>query len=168
MFNAQRMLVVLLMGLAAIALQGTLLKSLLPEYLMPNLILIIVVFLGLHEVSIFGLLLVFALGLLLDLSSGVLLGPWSGAFVVVFLLLALLAQHIFLDSLLTIVLGVFFASLVSDVIYLILIYKFQPATQQVASSSLLGALTTVLAGPPLFGALRRLIPDRSHSGSTLR
>ena len=123
MVQFKRYIVVLLIGLAAIAIQGALLTMMVPEYLVPNLVLILVVFLGFYDVRLSTLFLVFLLGLQFDLASGVLIGPWAGAFVVVFLLLAFMAQSIFIESVVSVVISVFVASLVSDFIYFILIYE---------------------------------------------
>jgi rod shape-determining protein MreD len=168
MSDFKRYILVLLLGLLAIALQGTILKAILPDYLVPSFVLIIVVYLGFFEVRLSSLFLVFLLGLELDLASGLLVGPWSGAFVVVFLLLALLAQRIFVESIVSVLVAVFFASLTSDLVYFILIYRLEPAVYQVIFHSIVGAMVNSLFAPPVFILLRRVLIRKDKKFSAYR
>lgn len=168
MSNFKRFVIVLLLGLLAIALQGTVLKAVLPDYLVPNFVLVLVVFLGFFEVRISSLFLAFLLGLELDLASGLLIGPWSGSFVVVFLLLALMAQRIFVESIVSVLVSIFFASLVSDLVYFILIYRLEPAVYQAFLHSLIGAVVNTLFAPPVFVLLRKILIRKDKRLSAYR
>lgn len=160
----RRIVVLLVYGLIAALLQGTVLRSVLPPYLVPNLVLIGIVYLGLFDVSIPGLLTAFALGLQLDLFSATLLGPWAGAAAIVCGLLALIAQRIFLESVTTIMLAVFTASLVANTVCLALLYQFRPVENAFALFSFVEAFATALVAPAVFMILRKLTRAATGSG----
>lgn len=141
---------------AGLILQGVVLRSLLPVYLIPNFLLIAVVFLGFHEVSVLGVILAFLCGLIFDLFSGTLIGPWSGSFVFVYALLALFAQRLFTRSLSTVVPSVFLANVIATALYFALLYQFQSIEGRLFSISLIESLSSALVAPLAFTLLNRL------------
>jgi len=152
--------VVLLLGVLASFLQGSVLRALLPgSAIVPNLSVAVVAFLAFHEVSLLGVALSFFLGLIFDLSSGVLLGPWAGAYVVVFALLSSLTQRVFTDSPLTAFIAVLIGSLVAQGVYLAMVLQFRTAELASVSSGVtivLEALLSAFCAPLCFGLLKRL------------
>ena len=124
MKTAQKIIVGLIVGMAALILQSTLLKFMLADHAIPNFCFIFVVFLAFNEVSIAGAVLVFLLGLLFDLSSGVILGPWAGAFAASYTVLCLVSRRVFLDSVPAAFLLTFLGAYFSNLIYILLVFQF--------------------------------------------
>lgn len=137
-------------GLIAVLVQGAILRPFLPSFLVPNLALIAIVYLGLREVHVVGALLAFLLGIQFDLFSATLLGPWAGAFMVVFALLASLSQRMFIESSVTIVVASLISSLIANGVYVTLLYQFRPVEPALVSVSFAEALVTALISPVVF------------------
>ena len=103
----KRIALILLFGLISIALQSSVLKVMLPNSIIPNFILILVVFIAFYECSTLGAVIAFLLGFEIDIYSGQLLGPYAAASVAVFCVLSSLSQRIFVESPVAILLTVF-------------------------------------------------------------
>ena len=112
----RKMVLVLVLGLLAMLIPGTLIKSLAPSLAAPNLLLILMVYLSFYDGEPGDALLAFLLGLELDLDSLDLLGPWAGAYVLVFGVLVLLSQRIFIESAVVVLVTVFCAAVAVDYI----------------------------------------------------
>lgn len=145
--------------LAALFLQSTALKFLLPYHLVPNFCLIFLVFLAFYEVSVIGAVLSFIIGIVFDVSAGVLLGPWSAAFTASYCVLILLSRRIFVDSFPAAMLVVFISALFSTAIYTGLLYQFQPATFDVYEL-LTEAAVTAAVSPFVLGFFQRLLVQK--------
>ena len=102
--------------LAFFVLQVSIVPLLCPAWLSPNLITIAAVFISVNFVSQTGLLIVFLLGLLLDLFSANFLGIWAASFVSVFLIFLLLAQNLFLESKVVILITTSLAAIAAELI----------------------------------------------------
>ena len=74
-----------LAGLAAVLLQTTVLPALVPAWMAPNLLLILVIYLGVHHFGAWGAAGAFALGYVLDTFSGTVLGVHAFACTVLYL-----------------------------------------------------------------------------------
>jgi rod shape-determining protein MreD len=159
---------VVAMAFIGLVLQGSVLHAFLPAYLIPNFLLVIVVFLGFFEVSALGVILSFFIGLLFDLFSGALIGPWAGSFVFVYALLAIFAQRLFIHSISTVMISVFVANLISTGIYLALLYQFQPIRTGLLSISLIESFVSALIAPPLFALCRILLLSKVDKGVVRR
>jgi rod shape-determining protein MreD len=151
--------VILVIGIAAMFLQGSVIRAFLPSSaIVPNIMIAVVAFLAFHEVSVLGVALSFFLGLLFDLSSGALLGPWAGAFVLVYAFLSSLTQRVFTDSPLTAFVAVLIGSLVAQGVYLAMMLQFRSAELAPVSSGvniLLEALFSAFCAPLCFAFLKR-------------
>ncbi len=154
-------------GLLSVLIQGTVIKALFPGIIVPGLALILVVFLAFYNTSVFGAALAFALGLELDLCSGLLLGPWAGAFVAAYGVVALLSPRIFVESPVAIMLTVFFASLLASFAYLVVIAQVQHVEMGFSAGMFLEALLTALVCVPVIGLFRRCYLRSSASGRRL-
>lgn len=163
MDGVRKILVVLLIGFIAIFVQGTVLRPFIHASMIPNFALVAVVFLGLHEVTVLGAVLAFLLGVELDLFSGIFLGPWAGSFTLVFGLLALVAQRVFLESALTIFVSVLVSSIVSNLVYLVLILQFRPVSGELLTISFVEALVTAIVAPVFFRVLSWLLIPKADS-----
>ncbi len=145
--------------LAALFLQSTALKFLLPYHFVPNFCLIFLVFLAFYEVSVVGAVLSFIIGIAFDVSSGVLLGPWSASFTASYCVLILLSQRIFVDSFPAAMLVVFITTLFSTFIYTGLLYQFQPAAFDICDFVVEAAVTGAVS-PFVLAFFQRLLVHR--------
>ncbi len=81
----RRTLTIAAAGVLAMLLQTTIFPAFVPAALAPNLLLVLVVYLGVHQYDAWGALGAFALGYFLDTFSGTLLGVHAFAFTAVYL-----------------------------------------------------------------------------------
>lgn len=168
MSSYRRIIILVLLGFVAVFVQGTLLHSLFPHIIAPNFLMILNVFLAFYEVTITGAVISFIYGLQYDLYSGVLLGPWAGAFVVIFGVLASLSQRLFVEAGLAAFILVCVSSVIGNLIYLILIFEFRPFPQDVWFQIISEAVLTGVFAPVLMHLMRRLFSERARGvGSAL-
>lgn len=163
MASINRTIVVLFLGLVAILIQGTVLKSFMPEVPAPDFLLIIVVFLAFYDASVLGAILAFLLGLQFDLFSEMLLGPRAGSLVIVYGVLAALSQRLFVESVFAAFVSVFLSSVMNSIVYIILISDAKPAHTYFLYISLIEALFTALLAPFMFRLLKRIF-HRKQAG----
>ena len=160
-----RLVYFLLLGFVLILLQG-LLRQLLPHALaayVPNLVLLVVLYLALFEIGVAGALTSFFLGLLLDVSSGLLLGPWAGACIFLFAGVSSVAKRIYADSTLVVMLAGATGSLLASCLYWILL-SYVPGPMQLRSLWD-GAVTNLLVqvvvagmfAPSIFSFVKRML-----------
>ena len=162
--SAKRMIVMLLFGFLALFIQGSVLKSLGPEsMIVPNLILILVIFLAFYEVSVAGVFTAFLLGLQMDLGTGILLGPWAASFVAAYGFVSSVSQRVFVESPVAVAAVTFCSSLLVSFAVVAFVFQFRPAALDAFSYSLTmlleGLLTAVIA-PFLFSGLKRMLVPR--------
>jgi rod shape-determining protein MreD len=150
-------------GLISTALQGVLLHLGVPPYLLPQLVVLLIVYLSFTEVSVFGSFLAFALGLILDFSSAILVGPWAGAMVAVYGVLALLSQRLFIDSSIVAIVTTFGAVLFGNILYMLLAYEYRLVEWGYVGQAFGEAFVTALLAPLVFGFLKRRFKRRSVS-----
>jgi len=150
---------IFLMALGAIFLQGTLLRTFLPPIIIPNLMFILLIFLSFYAVSVSGALLVFLLGLMLDLFSGVLLGPWAASFMVVFIIISLLSQRLFVETFIASCLAVFVGSLICSLAYKTITYGLMFDGNSFVFF-LVEAFVTAVFAPFVFHGLRAVLLRR--------
>lgn len=148
-----------LAAVVLLILQGVLHQIGVPAWFVPQGVLVCVVFLALYEFSLAGVVVAFVLGLLLDMSSGVLLGPWAGSYVIVYALFAFLSQRLFVESAVVAMSVVAMATVLAEVVFLLLAFEYQAVTRE--DVVMLGgqALASALVAPLVFrflkGAWRR-------------
>ncbi|GAW66053.1 rod shape-determining protein MreD [Geoanaerobacter pelophilus] len=124
--------------LAACQLQMTLLPRYLLDPFQPNLIIILVVYLGLKAPHRLAGLAAFALGLLQDSFSGMYLGLHAFSYLCIYLLLSELADRLYTDNRALFVLVVIAATLFSAALNLLMLTMF--SVSQGVYASLLPAL----------------------------
>lgn len=111
--------------------------TLLPRYLLdpfqPNLIIILVVYLGLKLTHRFAGVAVFALGLLQDSFSGIYLGLHAFSYLCLYTLLSGLADRLYTDNRALFVLVVFIATIVSALLNLLMLLVFSVGSGLYAS-----------------------------------
>lgn len=146
---------ILLYSLGALAAQGMLGHLGLPDTFIPQLLLVLVVALSFSEVNAFGCFMAFGVGLLLDFSSAVLLGPWAGSCVVVFGVLALLSQRLFIDSGIAAMVITFASVVAANVLFSLFGSEYPALTWEYPQKVFGQALVTAILSPALMGFLVR-------------
>ncbi len=102
-------------GALALLLQTTILHSLTGGRVIPDLILILCVYLGLHEHNVGGATGAFLLGYLLDSFSGSLVGLNALAMTTVFMVVYLVSRRLWMDNTLAGIAMVFLGTLIKGV-----------------------------------------------------
>ena len=108
---------------AALLLQVTVLPAYLADPFKPNLLIIVVSYLGL-KTGRMGCILAFGLGVVQDCFSGIYLGLTGFSFLCIFLLLNVTADRLYTDSRYLMVLVVFLATMVNGLLHLVLLFLF--------------------------------------------
>jgi rod shape-determining protein MreD len=161
-----RFVLCFLLALALLIIQSISRHLFIPEWFVPQGLLVCAVFLAFYEFSLLGAVTAFLLGLLLDLSSGVLLGPWAGAYVVVYALFAFLSQRLFVESIMVSMSVVGLATLISGFLFISLAFEYQAVTVSdlvmLAGQAAASALITPYVFKILRWSWRR--PDRVLTG----
>jgi rod shape-determining protein MreD len=150
-----RLVICFLVALFLLVVQGALHQVGLPAWLIPQGVLVCVVFLAFYEFSLAGVVMAFLLGLSLDMSSGVLLGPWAGSYVVVYAILAFLSQRLFVESALVAMLVVASATVIAGVLFLLLAFEYQAVTREDFLLLVGQAFASALIAPFVFRYLLR-------------
>ncbi|HTP65294.1 MAG TPA: rod shape-determining protein MreD [Geobacteraceae bacterium] len=122
----------------ALILQVTILPYYLADPFKPNLLIIVVAYMGLNSGRTGGVL-AFILGLLQDCFSGIYFGLNGFSYLCVHLLLNMTADRLYTDSRYLMVLVVFLATIVNGLLHLLLLLIF-PNTNGVYVSVLSGLL----------------------------
>lgn len=111
---------------AALIFQFTLFPAYFADPFKPNLLIVLVVYMGLRESLVWGGL-AYLLGLVQDSFSGLYLGLDGFSYLIIFLLLTMVADRLFTDRRSLMILGVLAATLVNGVINLLLLVLFSAA-----------------------------------------
>ena len=145
-------------GALALLLQTTILHGLTGGRVIPDLVLILCVYLGLHEHNIGGATGAFLLGYLLDSFSGSVVGLHAFAMTIVYLVVYLVARRLWMDNTLSGVAMVFLGSLLKGtaiVIALAFYLSIDRVSLGVAETLLAEALLAAALTPLLFSTLAR-------------
>ena len=145
--HIRRCAVPLILSLLAVLIQASILRVWLPDYFLPALAVILVVYLGFHEVSLVGAWLAFAVGLVFDSASGMTLGPWATACVGLYAILSSVSRRVFLDSIISGIIISALSALFALTIYLLLATHFRPALGFSLVALAGGAVATALFAP---------------------
>ena len=147
----------ILTGSVALLLQTTVLHTLTGDRVIPDLALILCVFLGLREHSVAGATGAFLLGYLLDSFSGSLVGLNAFAMTTVYTMVYLISRRLWMDNALSSIAMVFlgtvvkgFAILAALAAYLSVERLSLGAVQVLLAEALLAAAIT----PLVFGVIR--------------
>ena len=116
-----------LLVVAALLLQVTLLPAYIADPFQPDLLIILVVYLGLKSHHRLAPLAAFGLGLLQDVFSGIYFGLSGFSFLCIFLVLSRLSDRLYTDNRLLLVMVVFLATVAGALIDLVLLFIFSVA-----------------------------------------
>jgi rod shape-determining protein MreD len=147
-----------LAGIVALLLQTTVLHQLTGGRVIPDLVLILCVYLGLHEHNVAGVTGVFLLGYLLDSFSGSLVGLNAFAMTTVYVVVYLASRRLWMDNALSAVSMAFFGSLLKGVAIVAALAAYLTVdrlTFQAAQILLAEALLAAALTPGVFAILRR-------------
>jgi rod shape-determining protein MreD len=141
-------------AIAAMLCQTTILPSL-PLPVVPDLLMILAVYLGVRHPTVGGALGAFLLGYFVDTFSGTLLGLNAFALSAVYVGVHLIARHLWLERGLPVVAIVFFGGLLRDVAALAMAVMAAraPVWQHAVGYGIGGALAASLVGPSVFAAV---------------
>lgn len=144
----------LVLALLFLVIDNTLLHILLPSILIPDVILVMVFYLGFNNRSVSGALTAFSLGYLTDVFSAGVIGTSSFTLVFVFAATSLLAKLISLDNMLIKIGGTAFMSVVKGTLtYLVLRLLNQEIPFYIIFPT---AIFTGIASPFVFNLLKRV------------
>ncbi len=152
----RRVAVILLVGLAAVVVQSTILPLLPLGPALPDLLLVLCVYLGLYIHSPAGALGAFAIGYIEDAFSGSLPGVNAFAMTIVFLLVYLTSRRLWVGNALSRIVLVFLASLVKAAAMMLVIGAFLSLDglwQTVMKYILAEAALAAALSPPIFAVL---------------
>ena len=144
-----------LIVITALLLQVTLFPAYLLDPFQPNLLIIIVAYLGLRKASRLGAPAAFLLGLLQDCFSGLYLGLNGFSCLFIYLLLEKISDRLYTDNRYLIILVVFLATILSGLLNLLLLLMFSASRGIYASllpALIPQALVNALAASILFAS----------------
>jgi rod shape-determining protein MreD len=151
-----RMVMVAVLAAVGLVLQSTALHVLTGGAAVPDIPLVLCVYLGLHQHSIGGALGAFVLGYVQDSFSGTVIGLNAFGMCLVFLLVYLTSRRLWVDNLVSKVVVVFLATVVKTAAVTVLIFVFVSpvsVSARALSSLLLQAVLTAAIGPPVFSLI---------------
>lgn len=155
-----RLLKIVLVVYAALLLQVVVLPAYFADPFQPDLLIIVIVFLGLREGGWHGGCLAFLVGLIHDCFSGIYLGLSSFSFLAVYLTMREVSDRLYTDNLHLTVIATFLATLANGIIHLLLLLLFsapegilKTVLPGLLPQALVNALTaSLIFGFPLFKA----------------
>ena len=145
-----------LTGTLALLLQTTVLHGLTGGRIIPDLVLILCVYLGLHEHNIGGATGAFLLGYLLDSFSGSLVGLHAFAMTTVYLVVYLVSRRLWMDNALSGVAMVFLGSVLKGLAIVVALAAYLSVDRMsfgVAQTVFAEALLAAALTPLVFGGL---------------
>jgi rod shape-determining protein MreD len=143
-------LVFLLFFLLGIFIQATLIHSLFPDVVVPDFLVILVVFLGIRSRNPLGAVGAFLIGVGGDFATARFVGPFAAGSVIAFYLTVFIADHLFSEKGFTVAFTAFVASLAKNVaagVLLLFYTDFDFFRWKLLSTLLLEALFTALLCP---------------------
>ena len=142
------------LALLFLVIESALLHHLLPLFLIPDVILIIVFHLGFNNRTTSGVLTAFVIGYLTDVFSWGVIGTSSFAFVFVFAITSLLAKIISLNSMLIKIGGTIFMSILKGTLtYFLFRFINQGIPFYIIFPT---AISTGIASPLIFNLLKKV------------
>lgn len=149
-------LIVVLIACVGLLLQSTVLHGLVFGRVVPDVLLVLCVYLGLHQHTVTGSFGAFALGYLEDAASGSPAGLNACGMLVVFVIVYLTCRRLWVDNVVSKVVLVFLASVIKAIVVVALLALF--ASVRTEWSSLPGILLsqaalTAIVAPPVFWVL---------------
>lgn len=147
---------ILSFGTGAILVQTTLLRLTPVGAVIPDLVLVLSVYLGLHYQRVGGVLGAFVLGYMLDTFSGTDLGVNAFAMTVVFLFVYLLSRRLWIEGSLPNILVVLAGAVVKTLTIMVLVsVSSGPLLAATVRNDILGGVVSAVMAPMVFGSVER-------------
>ncbi|HUP10213.1 MAG TPA: rod shape-determining protein MreD [Caldimonas sp.] len=156
--NGRPMLLFAAIALGALLLQTTVLPLAAIGRATPDLLLIMCVYLGLHQHTVGGAIGAFSLGYLQDAFSGSVAGLNAFGMCLVFTMVYLTSRRLWVDNTVSKVAVVFLASVIKTMAILVLVAVFMSAEglwRTMLSYLPIEAALAALLSPPVFAVLAR-------------
>jgi rod shape-determining protein MreD len=153
-------LVFTVLAMIALLLQTTVLPRAALGRVTPDLLLIMCVYLGLHQHSVGGAVGAFLLGYVQDMFSGSLAGLNAFAMGIVFAVVYITSRRLWVDNAISKVVVVFLAAVVKTATIVVLVLTFMSRDRLAGlmlSGALLQALVTAAISPFVFAVLTRTL-----------
>jgi rod shape-determining protein MreD len=145
-------------AIVALLLQTTVLHQMTGGRVIPDLVLVLCVYLGLHEHSVAGVTGAFLLGYLLDSFSGSVVGLNAFAMTSVYVVVYLMSRRLWMDNVLSAVAMAFLGTVLKGVLVTVALAAYLAVhrpTLQAAQILLAEALLAAALTPVTFATLRR-------------
>lgn len=141
--------VFLLVALLGLIVQSTIFHALSFSVIAPDFIVVLVVYLGLHYKSAFGVIAAFLLGLAADFASGQFIGPAAAGSIVAYNIASAVSQKVYAEHPIALVFLTFFCSLAKSFLFIGMLrfYTHVDVLDGHLSSLLLEALLSALIAP---------------------
>lgn len=148
---------VVFLCLLGTVLNAALIRSIWPAASTPDFPLILTVAISLYFYNPLGVVAAFLLGLLADFSSAQFLGPNAAGCVLAFITVGLIANRMYAENFIAVMIITFTCSLVKTGIYLafLALYFQTRSSEDLSRMIILEALLTALISPFLIGIVRR-------------
>ena len=143
-------------AITAMLIQTTVLAALPALPVVPDLVLVLAVYLGVRRQTVGGVVAAFVLGYFLDTFSGTLLGLNAFAFTTVYLAVRWIARHLWLQRGLPVVAIALFGGVVRSVAGMTmeaLVAGRAPVWQHLLGYGLVGAVLAAVLAPAVFAAV---------------
>lgn len=111
-------------GLIGLLIQATMLHSVSPTIIAPDVILMLVIFIGLSYQSALGAVGSFALGILADFASGKYVGPNASGCLFAFLLVVVVSKKVYAERWVAVTILSFFCSIFKSLTYISLMATY--------------------------------------------
>lgn len=150
--------VYVLAAVVALLLQTTVLHQLTGGRVIPDLVLVLCVYLGLHQHDVGGATGAFLLGYLLDSFSGSVVGLNAFAMTSVYLVVYLMSRRLWMDNVLSAVAMVFLATFLKGIAVTVALAAYlsiHRVSLHAAQTLLAEALLAAALTPAVFATLRR-------------
>lgn len=132
----------------------------------PNILTLLVLFLGFYEASLASLLTVFFCGLLFDMAASSVLGPSSSAAIIIFVVVSMLSKRVFIDATLS---GVIFGLVAGFFFALIRGTLLSPfIAQDIFMISAKEGVVTALLSPVVLILFRKILPKKMSLHGSFR
>jgi len=155
---------IILLVTAAVIFQVTVIPRYLADPFQPNLLILFVVHAGLRWQSRWGAPAAFMLGLIQDSFSGIYFGLNGFSFLLIFFILDRIADRLYTDSRLLMVLATFIATLINSVVTLCLLVVFSEA-RGIYVTLIFNLLPQAALNAWIALSLEYLLPERKVEGT---
>lgn len=153
----RKVLVFVLVAVFGLLLQSKAVHALSPTAVAPDIIVVLVVYLGLTTHTFFGAIGAFLLGILSDFASGQYIGPNAAGALLGFLLTMVLARKVYADQFIAVIILTFICCLLKSICLAAMLATyvgFQPVTSMAFRVLLLEAFFSAVVAPFAVSLLR--------------